>query len=77
MPWSTPSLQSNNVSYWSSNSADSLNDPYRFNHLYIPQGNMSGINDDNNSDNNELVEDLDNDAVEDAVEAEATHSLST
>jgi hypothetical protein len=59
------------VSYWSSNSADSLNDTYRFDHLHIPQGNTSGINGNNNSNDNKSAEDLDNNAIEDAVEAEA------
>jgi hypothetical protein len=71
MQWSDSSLQSNEVSYWSSNSADSSNNPYRFEHLHILQGNTSGIDYNNNSNDDELVEDLDNSAVEDAVEAEA------
>jgi hypothetical protein len=70
MPWYDSSFHSNKVSYWSSNSTDSLNNPYIFEHLHIPKGNTSGINDDDKSDDDELVKDLDN-AMEDAVEAEA------
>jgi hypothetical protein len=70
MPRTDSSLNSKDVSYWSSNSVDSSNNPYRFNHLHIHQGNMSGINDDDNSNNNESAEDLNNDAMEDFVEAE-------
>jgi hypothetical protein len=71
MQWTDLSLNSNNVSYWSSNSADSSNNPYRIDHLHIHQGNTSGINDDDNSDDNKLAQDLNNNAVEDAVEAVA------
>jgi hypothetical protein len=74
MPWSDSSSNSNDVSYWSNNSADSSNNPYRFDHLHIPQGNTSGINDGNISDDNELAEDLDNDAMEDTVLAKANPS---
>jgi hypothetical protein len=70
MPQSDSSLHSDEVSYWSSNSADSSNNPYRFEHLHIPQGSMSGIDDNDNFDDGKSAEDLDKNAMEDAVEAE-------